>query len=406
MSLKTLSKKIAFHGAVIHLALKFMFISILMFLFTRPEAKAYPEFIGYGYGACITCHYNGNGNGALNNYGKALWATEISDRKFLKKKSLEEISDSSGFPMANRLPGWLTPGIKSRGLALTTNPGGDSNTRYIVMQADANLAVHFDQEQKYVLVGSYGYAPIPHRRRTQPDAGDIEEWTSREHYFRMQASESLFLYAGMMDKVYGLRIANHTAFSRAQTGLAQNDQSHGVVAQYYGEGWEFSANGFFGNQFQDKDLRHVGGSFMGELELNKDFRVGVSGLRSKNDFVKNQRFGIHSRSALDFGSSILAEAGLINDTPKVGENQNGYYVFTQLMHRFAKGYHIFASGQLYKPDMNSSQPDRLRNSFGLLTFPTQRMEFRIEIENGHQMTSQAEVGAQTWNLLTQVHVSL
>ncbi|MBC7464797.1 MAG: hypothetical protein H7256_02295, partial [Bdellovibrio sp.] len=38
-------------------------------------ANAYPDFISYGYRTCITCHYNGQGGGALNDYGRAVWAS-------------------------------------------------------------------------------------------------------------------------------------------------------------------------------------------------------------------------------------------------------------------------------------------------------------------------------------------
>src|SRR5690606_27419709 len=129
-------------------------------------------------------------------------------------------------------------------LAYHTNPGkSNSDTRFVAMQADANLALLLDKKQRFVLIGTFGYAPVPHRIKNQPGATKPDEWIYKEHYLRVQASRNLWLYAGMIDKVYGLRISNHTAYSRSRTGLAQNDQSHGIIAHYINKDWEASVNG-------------------------------------------------------------------------------------------------------------------------------------------------------------------
>ena len=62
------------------------------------DVWAYPEFIGYGYSSCITCHYNGNCGGPLNDYGRALWSPEISSRLlYPKSMSDEDMANQSGF---------------------------------------------------------------------------------------------------------------------------------------------------------------------------------------------------------------------------------------------------------------------------------------------------------------------
>jgi hypothetical protein len=44
--------------------LKFSVIFVALLISKR--VMAYPDFIGYGYSSCITCHYSGSGGGALN----------------------------------------------------------------------------------------------------------------------------------------------------------------------------------------------------------------------------------------------------------------------------------------------------------------------------------------------------
>src|SRR5687767_7021170 len=138
----------------------------LIFIFAylvSQSAWAYPEFIGYKYGSCLTCHYNGHGNGPINDYGRALWASEIAGRALAFGRTDEQLGEAAGFLGSVQLPFWLRPGFKSRGLAYRPNPGGDGEFRYILMQAEANLAIAFDRDQKYMIVGSFGHAPVPNR---------------------------------------------------------------------------------------------------------------------------------------------------------------------------------------------------------------------------------------------------
>lgn len=367
---------------------------------------AYPEFIGYKYTSCVTCHYNSQGNGPLNDYGRALWSSEIAGRLFSGNKTAEELGESSGFLGKTKMWWWLRPSIKARQLAYHTNPGkSTSDTRFVTMQADANIALHLDKKQKYVLIGTFGYAPVPYRIKNQPGASKPDEWISREHYLRWQSTKNLWLYAGMMDKVYGIRINNHTAYSRARTGLAQNDQAHGIVAHYIEKNWEASFNGFLGNMNQQSELRQEGFSAMFEYHLDKYHVVGSSILMSSNDFIELNRFGLHSKTGYGNGASMLFEVGILNDKPKNLESKMGYYLFSQAMQRLVRGYHFFIAGQAYKEDLSGQYADNLKVSTGFLMFPMARTELRVEVENTRKLT-RTEVQPDIWAVLAQFHISL
>ena len=381
-----------------------LLLILISFLNAEPAA-AYPEFIGYKYSSCITCHYNGQGNGPLNDYGRALWASEIAGRALSGGRTDEQLGESSGFLGKTELPWWIRPGLKARNLAYQTSPGGQgSETRTILMQAEVNAAIFFDRDQKYAIVGSYGHAPVP--RRLEDSDEDVDEWISREHYLRIQKSDSLWFFLGLMDKAYGTRIVNHTAYSRLRTGLAQNDQTHGLMTQYIQPGWEWPGHLFGGNLFQDADLRQKGVSTIFDYDIAEAYRVGVSALYSFNEYVANQRFGVHARRGLGHGNSLLGEIGLINNDPEVGDSALGYYVFSEAMQRVGRGYHVFISGQAYKDKLERGRPETLKMSFGLLAFPMQRFEFRVEAENIRQYNTSADVNEEGWSLLGQVHLSL
>lgn len=370
-------------------------------------AKAYPEFIGYKYASCLTCHYNGQGNGPINDYGRALWSAEIAGRLWSGQKTDEQLAESSGFLGKTELPWWFRPGMKTRYLNYKQNPGtSHSSSRGIFMQAEVNTAIFFNKNQKYAFVGSLGYAPKPFRYQSQTQGPKIDTLISREHYLRIQATNDLWIYAGMLDKVYGIRIIDHTAYSRSRTGVAQNDQTHGIIAHYIQPQWEITGHLFAGNLYQDSTLRQKGISGMFEYEVRPAWRIGASVLGGTNKYINSQRIGIHSKMGLGHGTAILFELGNIRDTPLTQSTKNGYYMFAEGIQKIKRGYHIFVTGQAYKDDMISSQPDNIKMGAGLLAFPMARTEFRIEVENSRQILGSAEVPKDSWVLLTQIHLSL
>ncbi len=381
-------------------------ILILVLLAFPQLASAYPEFIGYKYASCLTCHFNGHGNGPLNDYGRALWAAEIAGKAFASDKTDEQLGEASGLFGSRQLPWWLRPGFKARELVYQPNPpSSGAKTRYITMQADANLALIFNREQKYIFVGSFGYVPQPQRLQT-PGSEKVPEWISREHYFRMLSGESLWLYFGFLDKVYGIRNVNHTAYSRKNLGLAQNDQSHGIVVHYIQPTWEFTVNAFGGNLYQEADVRQMGASITYEQELKEAFRIGTSLLYSTNKYIGNSRLGVFGRYGFGYGAALLAEVGLLQDKPKSGDAKNGYYLFSEATQRVVRGVHVFMGAQMFKDRMQGNRPDKLKTSAGFIVWPRQRFEWRFELENGRQFTDDTEVQKESWLVLSQLHIAL
>ena len=103
--------------------ISFLFLTALFF---GNNVQAYPDFIGYGYSSCMLCHYNGHGGGALSDYGRGVFASEIVSKGYLDPKITdEELSQSSGFLGKKQIPWWIRPGFKYRGLYFESNPGRD-----------------------------------------------------------------------------------------------------------------------------------------------------------------------------------------------------------------------------------------------------------------------------------------
>lgn len=371
------------------------------------QAWAYPDFISYGYKSCMTCHYTAGGGGALNDYGRALFATEITARSFFNKgKSEEQMGNEAGFFGSTQMPSWLRPAFKYRGLWVRRNAFESSATeKFIQMQADAYLTVPLDKKQKYVLSASIGYQPVPDRLKSLPASEQPAEWVSREYFFRWQASRNLFVYLGLMDKMFGIRHADHTAVNRGLLGLGQNDQSHGALVFWSNNKWTFSGHGFVGNLSQDSAVRQVGGSFFSEYDMGGNHVIGTSVLASQSEVLEQQRLAFHTRYGFAKGRSLMYETGFKSDKPKsTGETTTGWYNYFQGLIAWKRGYNLLTTFQTYNDKMTSSSVIDSRWGIGVLAFPFPRTEVRAELLNARR-SSTSPASNDQWTAQAQVHLS-
>ena len=222
-----------------------LFYALFLGLGIYSKAFAYPNYIGHGYTACLTCHYNPFGNGPLTDYGRAVGATGISDRLIHGPQTSEEqIANRSGFMWSKAKNKNFRPSINYRGLYLQNNFGEENKeTDFIHMVANANLVYKTGKKDNMYASVTMGYAPTP---LSEPESTE-SNFRTREHYIAYRPTPSWGLYGGLMDKVFGLRVPDHIAFSRESTFLTMNDQSHGVVIHYTKPKWDVGFNYFIGN---------------------------------------------------------------------------------------------------------------------------------------------------------------
>lgn len=388
--------------------MKFSIVLIIFIKLISINVSGYAGFVSYGYKSCVFCHYNSQGGGALNDYGRAVFASEFASTLFLDKETTaEKLSESSGFLGSYELPWFIRPGAKYRGLWMLNEPGSKaSNSKYITMQADVSLAVHFDQDSKFLFIGSLGYLPTPLAVRNSSGAlQKPSQWISREHYFRWQALKELIVSVGLMDKTYGVRTVDHTAYNRSKLGFGQNDQTYGVQAHYSGSDWELTLHPFIGHLKQESQLRHQGVSLMYEKDLEDKIRVGGSVLQSQNKFIQWVRAGAHSKLGYGEGNSLLSEVGILQNKPKSATSQNGGYLFLENLGFISQGYYLLSQLEYFNQTLSSKTPDQFRWSFGLLSFPAPKSEFRASIINSRTQGDSGFTEDQ-WQLQTQIHLSL
>ncbi len=373
-----------------------------LLLATSLSSYAYTNFIGHSYTSCLNCHYNPTGGGPLTDYGRAVSATAISSKMFYPDAwSEEKVAYTSGFLFRKPKQEWLRTQVNYRGFQVVRNPGSEKNEQkeWINMQLDGRLILKFGQNDKFVAVGNYGYAPLPEGVEDQP------EWRSREYYLGYRFSPKFGMYAGLMDKAYGVKVIEHIAFSRTAPQVAQNDQVHGVLGHYLGEKWEITGQGFAGNLGQDADLQMKGGSILAERTTFDLHRIGFSALQSKNEFLTLQSYALHGRFNLKEGSAILTEVGQTNRKTFNGlDDRTMRYGLLQTYLRPFRGVYFLSNIEYFNRDIRESDYT-VRWGPGLQFFPVQRVELRLDAYNTRSFSTNAST-RDSWMYLFQAHLWL
>ncbi len=378
------------------------FFSKIFFLYLWSSTLfAYPQFIGFGYKNCITCHYNPYGNGPLKDYGRALSGTLISDRVLYPKSySEEEIGQNSGFLYRKPFNSWLRPSLFYRGLWLDRDIGGNANeSEWINMQMAGNLVFKFGEKDKFYGSFTLAYIPTPEALKGK----DVENWQLPESYLAYRPIDKFGVYLGIMDVTYGIRIPDHIAFSRSSLGLGQRDQTFGLLFHYVTDNFEGALQGFMGNLSQDKDLRQKGGSTILEYAFNDYLKPGVSLYLSKNDYLEKFLASFHTKIGYPKGSATLFEIGTRKDEALQIQSENKlYYLLWQNHLQLKRGlFGLFSiEGLIPNEDKDLKV---LKYNLGLQYFLIQGVEFRFDLFNIKTLGEDAPL-QDTWDFTGQIHL--
>ena len=383
---------------------KILLLSILLSLLPR-FAEAYPQFIAHGYPSCTNCHFNPMGNGPLTDYGRSVGADGISSGAFYPKSWNEEkIASLSGFLFRTPVQDHVRAQLNYRGMQMVTALGtAFQKSQWINMQAAGQLVLKFLQDDKLTVVGEFGYNPPSTQAKSAGQQN--KSFRSREHYVGYRILPEIGVYAGFMDKAYGIRVAEHIAFSRAMPEVTQNDQTHGVMVHGMKDGWEGAIHGFVGNLFQESEYRQKGGSLQVERQLFNDHRLGGSLMYSKNDYVKIASYALHSRLSFNDGSALLLEYGQ-TEKRSLGNkgDQVGRYGLLQTFSRPIRGLYFIGNIEYQKTDLSASS-STVRWGPGIQYFPIQKLELRTDLYQTRVFNPNTST-IDSWMLLLQTHLWL
>jgi hypothetical protein len=375
-------------------------ISFLLFVLFTSTAKlyAYPNFIGKGYHACLTCHYNPFGNGPLNDYGRGVAASTLADRVFISDETTDEhLGESSGFLFGQPNNKWFRPAIDYRSLYMIGDINdSESEPRYIHMQMDATATMIFGEKRNLIVSGTYGVTPSNSTRTGE------EERYSREHFVGYRPTESLGLYLGKMDKVFGIRVPDHTAYSRGYNNIGQHDATHGAVVHIGRQSFDLGLQYFLGNKEVPTEEQSQGYTGKFEYSISENIRLGLSYLSEEYETYSQSLYSFLTKMGVGKGSSLMLEYGFKDKTLDSGVATTSQYLFMQNHILLKRGLYFMMTMEQYKSDVSSAS-EVYKISPGIQYFPFQRVEIRAELTNKKQYQA-GSVNDDTWSYFGQLHL--
>ena len=209
-------------------------VKTLSFLFAATlvasVARAEPTFLAKQYTRCTACHYSPTGGGLLTPYGRLVSHRELSMTGRTATAPAAGAEDAARgeqaflFGALGEALGPVHLGLELRPSHLRVGfPGGHRDLN-LLMNLDLTGAL---QKNGWTAYGSVGREPpnsAVRRAGTLPEAAFI----SYEHWVSYEAENGFRIRGGRFLPAYGVRFADHTAYTRGYLDLDRNDQVYGV----------------------------------------------------------------------------------------------------------------------------------------------------------------------------------
>jgi hypothetical protein len=199
------------------------------------SAVAEPIFISRQYARCTNCHYSPTGGGLLTPYGRSLSRQELSTMGRSPAGAQPGKEEKSLYGVLGDTLGPVQVGIDVRPSHLNVDFPGGSSALNLLMTADL-LAAY--RRGDWTIYGELGREPAPAGSTGAPGAQPASQGAkiaSYEHWVSYRPEHGIGFRVGRFLPAYGVRLADHTAFTRADLGFDAYDQVYAVELSRAGE---------------------------------------------------------------------------------------------------------------------------------------------------------------------------
>jgi len=355
----------------------------------RPAAGE-PSFLSRQYTRCTNCHYSPTGGGLLTPYGRALSREELST--FGRSPGSEPKGREHEF-LFGALGDALGPvhvGIDLRPAHLDIDSASFASTRNFLMNADVTAAM---QLAKWTFYAELGRQP----------RGDDAQVTSFEHWIGYQSDRGFGARVGRFIPAYGIKLADHTAFTRAPLALDNNDQVYGLELSHNGDRHlvQVSLGPGRAESVDKSKERAFTATGRWQYDLRSHLVLVASGLyRAASD--------IESRSgAVGFAVGIAPTSRLTLWTQADARfregvtGEPGYTLLAAADYEVYRGVWVRFSPQLLTT-IGDASAGALRLNFGLNLLP--RTHWNVVLSYYHDRDRSTDRSSNTW--LAQLHLYL
>ncbi len=204
-------------------------LATLALLLGATGVRAEPMFLSKQYNRCTSCHYSPTGGGLLTSYGRSLSRQELSTTGRSDPKAPPPAKgkgeESFLWGALGSALGPVSVGIDVRPSHLSLDLGGPtSDSREFLMNGDLLAAW---RAHGFTVYGEVGRKP--------PIGEDAAGIYSYEHWVGYESPKGLGFRVGRFLPAYGIRLADHTAFTRSFLGFDKYDQDYALEVSHGGE---------------------------------------------------------------------------------------------------------------------------------------------------------------------------
>ena len=325
-------------------------------------AHAYPQYQLVRDQTCTGCHISPAGGNLLNENGLA-----IAEAK-------SHLGTAPEF-MYGKIPtpDWLVLGGDLRGAAG-------------YMKTPENALAAFPMQME--LYGAFNFTKaislhfnVGSRPATEGNEAATYVW-SREHYLMWQQNpgetDGLYIRAGRFMPVHGLRLAEHTVYTRRYGGTALFADTYGLAVEYVTQKLEAHATGFIKDPLIDSVEHYSGGAAYVEYRLSESLAIGAEGMAEIGKDDKRYRGGLTAKAYIEPAELLVqGELQFINQLVDSPEGRGapkmvvGYLMLSRMLGEFMMA--DLGVGH-YDPNIRIGENERTGVDLNLHYFTTSHVE--------------------------------
>ncbi len=325
-------------------------------------AHAYPQFQLARDQTCTGCHISPAGGNLLNENGYAV------------AESMSQLGTAPEF-MYGKIPtpDWLVLGGDLRGAAgFLKTP--ENALGAFPMQIELYGAFNFTK----AISLHFNFGPRP---STVGNEAATSVW-AREHYVMWQQNpgetDGLYVRAGRFMPVIGLRLAEHTVYTRRYGGTALFADTYGLAVEYVSQKLEAHATGFIKDPLIDSVEHYSGGAAYLEYRLSESLAVGAEGMAEVGVDDKRYRGGLTAKAYIEPAELLVqGEFQFVNQLVDSPEGRGapkaivGYVMLSRMLGEFLLADVGFGH---YDPNIRIGENERTGVDFNLHYFTTSHVE--------------------------------